>query len=640
MLVRPVFTILLPVFLFPLPSFGQETPPEPSGSNCSFVAAPDEFLSRESRARRDAYERTLAFTRYAGKRSTRALSVDPSAIPVKSFIDEEIFRRLSAEGVPSSALSSDEEFLRRVMLDLTGRIPAAAEIREFAANESPDKREALIDRLLHSPEFVDKWTMWLGDLLQNAATASNRSQQIEGRNRLHEWIKLSIDGQKSFRDIAHQVITATGNNYDAPTAPSNFVLRGFAPMGPAQDTADLLLVRSASMFLGLSHYDCLLCHNGKYHLDAVNAWASKVTRYEAWQMASHFTRVQMAGVTNDRANYYFNSIMTTERTAGTYDLNTTSGNRPRRDPVTIDGRRIVNVTPTYRDGKAASGGNWRESFARSMVADPMFARNFANRLWKAMFNLALAEPVDGLDPARLDPTVEPPAGWTHQASHPLLLEKLAQAARDRDYDLRETLRLIVSSSAYQLSSTYDGPWDMTKAALFARHIPRRLEPEEVHDALVKASGVKASYSIGGWSEPVQWAMQLPEPVEPRSNGTVATFLNSFTRGNRDTLQRSQNGSILMWLNMMNSSVVTDRTRVQDAQGRYSPYLAQLARITNNEQVVEDIFLTYLSRRPTEYEKAVALKTLQKATTAQFTRAMAVEDLAWSLANKVDFLFSY
>ncbi|NWF84179.1 MAG: DUF1549 domain-containing protein [Bryobacteraceae bacterium] len=617
----------------------QETP-EPSGDNCSFIAAPDQFVGGASRARRDAYERTLAFTRFSSKREAASRLAEPSAMPVKSFIDEEIFRKLSAEGVPSAAVASDEEFLRRVTLDLTGRIPSAAEIREFIANPSAGKRDALIDRLLYSPEFVDKWTMWLGDLLQNAAVAQNRSQQIEGRNRMHEWIKASIDGQKSFRDVAFEVITASGNNYDSDSAPSNFILRGFAPMGPAQDTADLLLVRSASMFLGLSHYDCLLCHDGKYHLDSVSAWGAKTTRLEAWRMAAHFSRVQMSRVTNNRQDYYFNSTLTTERATGNYSLNTTSGNRPRRDPVMIDGRQVANLTPVYRDGTPAAGGNWRESFARALTADPMFARNFVNRLWKAMFNLALAEPVDGLDPARLDPNVQPPAGWPHQASHPVLLEKLAQAARDNDFNLRETLRLIVSSTAYQLSSSYDGPWDMTKAPLFARHIPRRLEPEEVHDALVKASGVRASYRIGGWADPVEWAMQLPEPVEPRSNGTVAAFLNSFTRGNRDTIQRSQNGSILMWLNMMNSTVVTDRTRVQDNQGRYSPYLLQMARNTNNEQVVEDMFLTYLSRRPTEYEKGVALKTLAKATTPQYTRNAAVEDLAWALANKADFLFSY
>ncbi len=152
--------------------------------------------------------------------------------------------------------------------------------------------------------------------------------------------------------------------------------------------------------------------------------------------------------------------------------------------------------------------------------------------------------------------------------------------------------------------------------------------------------MKASYTIGGWADPVQWAMQLPEPVEPRSNGTAAGFMNSFTRGNRDTLQRSQNGSILMWLNMMNSTIVTDRTRVQDAQGRYSPYLLQMTREADSALVVEELFLTYLSRLPTEYEKGVALKTLAKAGTPQYTRAAAIEDLAWALANKVDFLFSY
>ncbi len=310
---------------------------------------------RESRARRDAYERALAFTRFSPRREAAARSVDPSTLPVKSFIDEEIFGKLSAQNVPAAMLSSDAEFIRRIMLDLTGRIPAGAEVRAFAADENPGKRDALIDRLLYSPEFTDKWTMWLGDLLQNAATAQNRSQQIEGRNRLHEWIKGSIDSQKSFRDVAYQVITAVGNNFDRDTAASNFILRGFAPMGPAQDTADLLMMRTASIFLGLSHYDCLLCHDGRYHLDAVSAWGAKATRLEAWRMASHFTRVQMAGVSNERTDYYYNSILTTERTTGNYNLNTSSGNRPQRGALTIENRQVTSLTPVYRDGTAAAG---------------------------------------------------------------------------------------------------------------------------------------------------------------------------------------------------------------------------------------------------------------------------------------------
>ncbi len=621
------------------PTWAQDSDPsQSSGQNCTYIAAPDEFLSREARARQVAYERTLAFSRATVAAAKTRAAVSPSQIPVRNFIDEEIFRRLQAEGVQSAQISSDEEFLRRITLDLTGRIPSADDIRAFTADTDPRKRDTLIDRLLFSPEFVDKWTLWLGDILQNAATAQNRSQQIEGRNRLYEWIRASIDSGKSWRDIAFQMVAATGNNYDRATPGANFILRGFAPMGPVQDTYDLLLVKSASAFLGISHYDCLLCHNGRFHTDQVSVWATRTMRIDAERMAAHFARVQISNYPgNDAANFYTNSTNILERGTGTYDLNTNYGNRPNRVAVVIDGRNTTSLTPIYRDGTAATG-SWRESFAKSLVGDPMFARNYANRLWKAMFNIALAEPVDGLDPDRLDPNVQPPTGWTWQASHPVLLEKLAQVARDNDYNLRETLRFIVSSSAYQLSSRYDADWDITKAPLFARHIPRRLEAEEVHDAIAKATGLFTAYTVGGWVDTVSWAMQLPEPVEPRSNGTVAGFLNSFNRGNRDTLQRSQSGSILMWLNMMNSTVVTNRTRATGTSA--SPFLASLAAAgRSNDSIVDDLFFTFLSRPPSDYERGVALKTLSKATTTA-TRATAVEDLAWALINKIDFLFSY
>lgn len=616
----------------------EQQPLSASGENCSFIAAPEKVLSRADRIRREAYDRTLAFAKAMPKSVAVRAAVSAADLPRRSFIDEEIFRKLEADGMAPATLASDEEFYRRIKLDLTGRIPTAAEIRAFVADANPAKRDDVIDKLLYSPEFVDKWTVWLGDLLQNSMTAANRNQNQEGRNRFHEYIKDAIDSGKSWREIAYQLVTATGNNYDRDTAGVNFMLRGFAPMGPAQDTYDLVTVRAATMFLGLGHYDCLLCHNGRGHLDAVSAWGAKTLRVDAQRMSSHFARISLSTYPGrDTADYYLNSTIVLDRTTGSYTLNTTYGNRPNRVAANINGVAVTNLTPLYRDG-TAPGGDWRDSFAQKLTTDPMFARNYANRLWKAMFNLALAEPVDNLDPDRLNPNVPPPSGWEYQASHPVLLEKLAQAARDNDFNLRETLRLMVQSTAYQLSSRYDGDWDLTKVSTFARHLPRRLEAEEAHDAITKATGLLPAYSVGGWVEKVNWAMQLPEPTEPRSDGTANGFMNSFSRGNRDTQPRSTSGSVLMWLNMMNSTVVTNRVKATGTTA--SPYLAELAKNKVDEAVVQDLFLTFLSRSPSEYEKAVALKTLGKSGTATYTRAAAVEDLAWALINKTDFLFSY
>jgi hypothetical protein len=602
-----------------------------NGENCTFRSEPDEFLGRAARALREAYERVLAFS------STKeaAASVEPADVPRRNFIDDEIFLRLQKEGLPAARLTTDEEFLRRVTLDLTGRTPSAAEIRAFAADPAANKRDILIDRLIYSEGFVEKWTMWLGDLLQNAQAAQNRSQQTEGRNRMHEWLRMAVYEGKSLKDIAAEAIVQTGNNYDRSAPGANFVIRSFAPMGPAQDTYDMMLVRTATAFLGLGHYDCLLCHDGRRHVDTISVWAGDAKRLEAHRMASFFSRMRMRGYpTQDRADFYYNSFTVTEAATGQYDLNTTSGNRPRRDPYTIEGRTTTSLAPQYRDGRAAANGNWRNQFAQFMAEDPMFAVNFANRIWKAMFNLALAEPVDQLDPRRLDTKNPPPAGWEMQASHPELLERLAESLRESGFSLQKFVKLIASSSAYQLSSKYDGEWNITNANLFARHIPRRLEAEEAHDAIARSTGVIPSYAVGGWTERVSFALQLPEPTEPRSNGQANGFMNSFNRGNRDTQPRSQSGSILMWLNMMNNGFVNDRIRMQN-----SPVLKSLALIKDNGLVADEMFLAFLSRSPSAAERTTAVRHLDAAKT-DVQRNAAMEDLAWSLINKVDFLFSY
>lgn len=609
-----------------------ETYPDSSG-NCVYRNDPLEYELRAARARQSAYDVTLKFSRVRGLRSAEKAAVAPGAIPRRNVIDDQILDRLIAEGVPAAPLSSDEEFLRRVTLDLTGRLPSSAEVRAFLADSRSNKRDVVIEQLVNSDGFVEKWTLWLGDLLQNAALAANRSQQITGRNRMHEWIRDAVAGGRSLREIFVESVTQSGNNFDATSAGANFTVRGFAPMGPAQDTYDMMLVRSATTWLGLGHYDCLLCHDGAGHLNSVTAWGTAQKRLEAQRMAAFFSRARMQSYrTDNQQDPYFNSFIVSEQTTGTYQLNTNSGNRPARLP----NGTTTNLTPVYRDGRAAASGSWRASFANLAVEDPMFARNLANRLWKAMFNVALAEPVDNLDPARLDPNVAPPQGWGYQASHPRLLEELAQFLRDSDYQIRPILWLMAQSSIYQLSSRYDAEWDLTKASLFARRIPRRLDGEEVHDAVLKATGVpvaQGGYAIQGWTARAERAMQLPEPAEPRAREgqSARAFMDSFQRGNRDTVQRSQSSSILMMLQLMNSDFVNGRLRTS-----LSPFLQELVRNGDNDAVIDEMFLSVLSRRPSDAERETARAALQKAA----TRADGVQDLAWALMNKVDFLFSY
>lgn len=609
--------------------------------DCSFSSNPDDFLQSQARVRSGVHRKLQAL----GRQSAIERNADPSSIVRKNFIDEEIFKKLADSKVRSAPLSTDEEFLRRVTLDLTGRIPSPADVRSFLANSDPDKRNQLIDTLLQSAEFSDKWTWWMSDLLQVNATASNVNRGINGRNAFNLWVRAKVTEDASLKDIAYQCITGSGNSYLMEEGASNFVINSITPMGPIQDQYDTMLSRTASTFLGLGYYDCLMCHNGRGHLDQLSLWGKTSIRMDAQRMAAFFSRQNIANHPDfNTANNPFNGArIVTDRATGDYVLNTTNGNRPPRcAPNATIARNAcsatMTLTPEYHvtGAKPTAGRLYRETFADNMVQDPMFARNMVNRVWKEMFNLGLVDPVDTMDPARLDPNNPPPDPWTLQATHPVLLEKLADSLRGNQFSLRQLLRLITTSSAYQLSSRYSDDWKIEYVPLFARHYPRRLEGEEVHDAIVKATGVMPSYAVQNWPVPtLSWAMQLPDPSEPRSNaGNALNFMNAFLRGNRDSQQRNQAGSILQQLNLMNDQFVTNRNKVAA-----SATLRALATNTDNQAVTEEIFLTFLGRKPSEREKAEAVSLLSKAAN-QAARNTAVEDLAWVLMNKIEFVFSY
>ncbi len=608
---------------------------------CTFQASPDAFLSAQSRAHRDVFQRTVKVDKALAANGATPEAA-PAPIDHRNFIDDEIFNKLDSQKVAPARLTTDEEFFRRINLDLTGRIPAANDIRNFVASTDAGKRDKAIEKLLNSDEFNYKWSTWLGDLVQNnisqVTAATNRNTQ--GRNAFRNYLFWSVAGWKSLYDVAYESISGGGNNYDDATGQANFIMGGSVTGGPAQDSYDGMLVRSATSFLGQGNYDCLLCHNGRGHLDQINLWGSQTSRQQAEGMAAFFARTQFTRYPAPNPPpgqaspdpYYQSTIVENLVSTQGYNLNTNYGNRPNRVPYGT----TKTLTPVYQfTGATPSDGSWRSTFAGMLVDDPMFKRNMANRLWKQMFNMGLVEPVDQMDPARLDPSNPPPAPWDFQASHPVLLEKLARFMVTSNFDLRGFLRLLTQSSAYQLSSRYDGDWNIQYVPLFARHYPRRLEGEELHDIISASTGIYNKYTVAGYADPFIWAMQLPDSVEPRSNGAVANFMNAFLRGNRDTTQRNQASSILQQLNLMNDNFVVSRTRVAA-----SPTLLAVSKMTDNNAVVDELFLTFLSRKPTDFERSHALTYFTQAGSNANLRNTAIEDLSWACINKLDFLFSY
>jgi hypothetical protein len=352
-----------------------------SAGDCTFASRPNDFMAREARVRRDISVTALKLNRIG----PRAIAAPRAAgeIPHRNFIDDYIFDAMTAQRVLSARLTTDEEFFRRINLDLIGRIPDPDAVRTFVSDTTSTKRDDLIERLLASPEFVHRWTMWLGDLLQNTAASANVSRQIGGRDAFFWWIKLAVNAGTSLTDIAYQTIVAQGNTFDYNVGATNFVYGMTTPMGPIQDTYDTFLSKTAQTYLGIAYYDCLLCHNGRGHLDSISLWGSGVTRAEAWQMAAFFARVRMTLNPQPNGQPLYLSEEIGDAATGTYGLNTNYGNRPNRTPVGT----VKILTPVYRDGQvpADNQGTWRDAYARFATTDAMFARNFANRLWRFFF---------------------------------------------------------------------------------------------------------------------------------------------------------------------------------------------------------------------------------------------------------------
>jgi hypothetical protein len=205
------------------------------------------------------------------------------------------------------------------------------------------------------------------------------------------------------------------------------------------------------------------------------------------------------------------------------------------------------------------------------------------------------------------------------------------------YNLRLLMMTIAKSNAYQLSSSYAGEWKADYVPYYARKFVRRLSAEEIHDAVVTATGIVPSYTMDYngslWAWPaVGWAMKFPDTSEPRSNGTVQQFLNTFGRGNRDGSMRDSSGSILQALNMMNHSFVTGRIH-NNNNGSNVQYI--LRATTNQTTIVDHLFVSTLSRPATAEERAAGLAMMR-----QLGNQRAAEDIQWALLNKLEFIFNY
>ena len=611
---------------------------------------------------------------------TRSRSVPPGPIDGDS-IDDFIFGTLAQKGIPAAPPATDAEFLRRVTIDLAGRIPTQEEALAYLGDASPDKRSALVARLLDDPRWATRWTMFFGDLFRNTQVTAQVNRYQGGRDALHLYLRDSMRANKPYDQLARELIGGYGiadglpwpnsfsrtspfatyedyisflNNNPATASPASYIVGGRTGGGPVHDTYDTLATNVARDFLGVTHMDCILCHDGVGHLESLNQWGVEAKRADGWTTAAFFQQVWLrrpayfAPPRNGQARgprppYWYvdqtreGQVIRNNRgnlIAGAYTLDTTGGNRPSRRPADMGGLEVAPARYFRGGGEPFPGEPYQQALARLLTADRQFARAAVNRIWDEFFGRGIVDPVDQFDLARLDPANPPPDPWTIQPSHPELLEWLADEFIASGYNLKTLMGMIVSSDAYQLSSRYDGAWSPLYDQYFARHQATRLDAEALFDAIMDAKGQVPAITVPNRTRrslgPLFHMMELPD-VQGLPSGrdtTAASFLDALFRGDREESPRLNESSILQALQLMNSPVVN--TLPFSSRQALGEILA-----LDDATAVGLLYVRVLSRYATTEELAAGVQHLQSGD-----REERAQDLLWTLMNKVDFVFNY
>lgn len=536
------------------------------------------------------------------------------------LVDDFIFGRIEREGIPHSPLAGDGEFLRRVHLDIIGRIPTSAEVKSFVADRSPGKRSAKVAELLAREEFSEKWAYFYMDLFRA------NGKMGRGRELFHYWLKENLRSDRPYDEWVRAMITSAGKSSNVLAA-SNVIAREHV-QGKAQpddghdwdmvhqlDTHDELTILYGKVFLGIN-LSCVSCHDGENHLEEVNVHLTGLTRNDFHRQAAFLgdTRYLMYWEDGDvRANEF----LIDDRAPG-YD---TLGASMLRVP-----RWGGEASPKYilTDEAPASGEVAREALARILTADRQFARATVNLFWKQLMGYGIVEPHDEFDLARQDPD-NLPDGWHLQPSHPRLLDALADDFRSSGFSLKHLFRTICNSSAYQLSAAFPGEWRPGYDRYFARKFVRMLTAEELHDAIAVSTSRPGEFKFG--NDVVGMAMRLSEP---QGNPDLKYLLRTFGQSTRRNPPRPLNGSVRQPLALMESPVVSERVRARND----SLVQRLLDSYDDDRTVVNELFLSTLAREPSREEREVALAEMERDRTA------GAENLQWALINNVEFFFNH
>lgn len=479
-----------------------------------------------------------------------------------NWIDGFIVGKLDEMGLPFAGPCSNSQFLRRVRLDLTGRLPSVEEVE--AASLPGWNRRKYVDQLLDSEEFVDYWTFKLAELLRIRPQVN----ESEGLEVYLGWLRASVEDDKGYDQIARELLLAAGDSHT--DGPANF----FRTTKTAKEQTEFV----SELFMG-SRLRCANCHN-----HPLDRW----TQDDYHGLAAILAKVESGRVIRDKA----------------------------------DGKVIHPRTKEFAITKLPGAPRAEQPLDRADLADwlldqdnPFFSQAIVNRLWKHMQGRGLVEPVDDFRA-------------TNPATHPELLEALAENFASHGYSLRHTLRLIAHSATYaQRSLAAD---ESTQGAMFyAGAGSRSLRPEVLADAMSDVLGMPEKFG------------DLPlgtRAVELKDPDTPSMTLDVLGRCDRVLSCEStgSSGGLSQQLHLLNGPLLNQR--LGEPGGR----LAQLcAAGMSNEQIVEEFYRRAFCRTPTEQELAFWGGALPDAAVDGAGKVPSeLEDFVWSILTCREFVTNH
>ena len=506
---------------------------------------------------------------------------DYPEIPRRNYIDDHVFAKLKKFNIIPSETASDEEFLRRVCLDVTGTLPPPDRVLEFLNNTDPNKRDKLIDILLDSPEYIDYWTFRFADLYR---VAMGPQGDLKNTKLYWEWVRDKIARNVPYDQIARERIAAQG--YDGPS-------RHYYHVGGELPTPGNMMSEQLRVFLG-RRLDCAQCHNHPYE---------KWSQDQYWGLAAFFGRLSRIGELGK-------DMLIIDDPAGHGEFG--------QGAKVIHPRTKSEVEPTFLDGRALAEDertDLRMRLAEWATSQAYFDEAIVNRMWGLFFSRGIVDPVDDF---RL----------TNPPTHPELLETLAKDFRENRHDLKYLIRLITQSQTYQLSSDPNRTNKDDKIN-YSHSIARPLDPEVLLDAVSQVTGVYEEFDNWMYSSepPGMRAINLPWP-----DAVPSQFMDVYGRPNRLTVpERKVKANLGQALHLLAGPTYTSKLA---AAGSRIDRLVK--RGASDGEIIDEFYMAALVRLPTAEER----DGLEEAIAAFGDRREALQDLAWALIATREFAFNH